>query len=151
MNAMGLYPGAPIAYGAECAGRIARVGPDVEGLAVGDRVLAIAPASFGRHAVTAAHLVAHVPDHLTFEDAATIPVTFLTAHYALDHLGRMAAGEKVLIHAAAGGVGLAAVQLALRAGCEVFATAGSEEKRALLLALGVRHVMDSRSLAFADA
>jgi NADPH:quinone reductase-like Zn-dependent oxidoreductase/acyl carrier protein len=83
------------------------------------------------------------------EDAATIPIVFLTAHYALNHLGRMQAGERVLIHAAAGGVGMAALQLAQRAGAEVFATAGSPEKRALLESLGVRHVMDSRSLDFA--
>src|SRR5262249_40164765 len=69
---------------------------------------------------------------------------------ALNHLGAMRAGEKVLIHAAAGGVGMAAVQLAQRAGAEIFATAGSQEKRSLLRSLGVKHVFDSRSLAFAD-
>src|SRR4029453_15408665 len=73
-----------------------------------------------------------------------------TAYYALHHLARMRAGERVLIHAAAGGVGLAALQIAQHAGAEVFATAGSPEKQELLQLLGVQHVMDSRSLAFAD-
>ena len=74
----------------------------------------------------------------------------MTAYYALCTLGKIAAGDRILIHAAAGGVGLAAVQLALRAGAEIFATAGSEEKRKYLKSLGVAHVMDSRLLAFAD-
>src|SRR5262249_62145850 len=72
------------------------------------------------------------------------------AFYSLHTLARMDRGERVLIHAGTGGVGLAAVQLALQAGAVVFATAGSPEKRELLTALGVPHVMDSRSLAFAD-
>ncbi len=83
-------------------------------------------------------------------DAAAFPIAFVTAYYALSELARLQRGERVLIHAAAGGVGLAAVQLALHAGAEVFATAGNDEKRALLTSLGVAHVMDSRSLAFRD-
>ena len=75
---------------------------------------------------------------------------FLTAYYALDYLARLQHGERVLIHAGAGGVGQAAIQLAQRAGAEVWATAGTPEKRDLLLSMGVRGVMDSRSLAFAD-
>ena len=78
------------------------------------------------------------------------PVAFLTAFYSLHTLGQMQRGERVLIHSGTGGVGLAAVQLALQAGATVFATAGSTEKRELLAALGVPHVMDSRRLAFAD-
>ena len=84
------------------------------------------------------------------EEAATVPMTFITAQYALHHLGHMRSGDRVLIHAGAGGVGMAAIQLAQQAGAEIFATAGSEEKRALLKKLGVRHVMDSRTLDFAD-
>src|SRR5206468_8168896 len=100
--------------------------------------------------VTPAQLVAARPANLSDAEAATIPVAFLTAHYALHTLAGMKAGDRVLIHAAAGGVGLAAVQLAQRAGAEVLATAGSDEKRAYLRSLGVRHVMDSRSLSFAE-
>ena len=150
LNAMGVYPGGPIPLGAECSGKIARLGKDVEGLQVGEEVIAIAPASFGRFATTYADLVVPKPGQLSFEEAATIPVTFLTAHYALNHLARICEGERVLIHAAAGGVGLSAVQLAQRAGAEVYATAGSPEKRAFLQYIGVKHVMDSRSFAFVD-
>ena len=150
LSAMGVYPGEPIPLGAECSGRIARLGEGVEGFQVGDEVLAIAPSSFARFATTSAALVVPMPGQLSFEEATTIPVTFLTAHYALNHLARMGEGERVLIHAAAGGVGLSAVQLAQRAGAEIFATAGSPEKRAFLQYIGVKHVLDSRSLAFAD-
>ncbi|HXA15307.1 MAG TPA: type I polyketide synthase, partial [Opitutaceae bacterium] len=82
-------------------------------------------------------------------EGATITVAFVTAGYALNHLARLAPGERVLIHAASGGVGLAAVQLAQQAGAEIFATAGSPRKRAYLRSLGIRHIMDSRSLDFA--
>jgi NADPH:quinone reductase-like Zn-dependent oxidoreductase/acyl carrier protein len=122
----------------------------VEGFQAGDEVIAIAPSSFSRFAATYADLVVPKPAHLSFEEAATIPITFLTAHYALNYLARMSKGERVLIHAAAGGVGLSAVQLAQQAGAEIFATAGNPEKRAFLQYIGVKHIMDSRSLAFAD-
>src|SRR5207253_11432774 len=78
------------------------------------------------------------------------PIAFLTAEYALNHLGHMMEGEKVLIHAASGGVGLAAIQLAQSAGAHVFATAGSTDKREFIASLGVEHVLNSRTLAFAD-
>ena len=74
----------------------------------------------------------------------------MTAHYALHTVGNLRAGEKVLIHTASGGVGLAAVQVAQRLGAEIFATAGSPEKRAFLEALGLLHVFNSRALNFAD-
>jgi acyl transferase domain-containing protein/acyl carrier protein len=149
MSAMGLYPGAPIPLGAECAGTIVAVGDGVDPRRVGEPVMGVVPASFGRYAVTDAALVVRRPDGLDPERAATMPITFLTAYYALHHIGGLSRGERVLIHAAAGGVGLAAVQLARRAGAEIFATAGSPAKRAFLETLGVRHVMDSRSLEFA--
>jgi phthiocerol/phenolphthiocerol synthesis type-I polyketide synthase C len=100
--------------------------------------------------VTQADCVYHVPAGLPFEAAATIPSAFLTAHYAINHLARLEEGEKILIHGAAGGVGIAAIQFAKLRGAEIFATAGSEEKRDFLRLLGVNHVFDSRSLAFAD-
>jgi NADPH:quinone reductase-like Zn-dependent oxidoreductase len=99
---------------------------------------------------TDATLVAGKPAHITFEEAGTIPLTFMTAYYALHHLGRLSKGERVLIHAAAGGVGQAALQIAQHVGAEIFATAGTPEKRAFLKQQGVQHVMDSRSLEFAD-
>jgi acyl transferase domain-containing protein/acyl carrier protein len=153
MKALGLYPGlgdGPVPLGIECSGTIRAIGADVTGFQIGDRVLAVAPFSFGSHVTIDQHLVAPMPRRLNFEEAATIPIAFLTAYHALHYLGRMSRGERVLIHSATGGVGLAAVQLAQQAGTEVFATAGTAEKRELLRALGIKHVFDSRSLTFAD-
>jgi acyl transferase domain-containing protein/acyl carrier protein len=153
MKAMGLYPAGPdevMWLGDECAGKIVALGEGVEDLQIGDEVIATAPACFGAFATTPAAFVVAKPARLSFEEAATVPVAFLTAYYALHHLGRLGKGDRVLIHAAAGGVGLAAVQLARLAGAEIFATAGSPEKREFLQSLGIEHVMDSRSLAFAD-
>jgi NADPH:quinone reductase-like Zn-dependent oxidoreductase/thioesterase domain-containing protein/SAM-dependent methyltransferase/acyl carrier protein/NADP-dependent 3-hydroxy acid dehydrogenase YdfG len=153
MKGLNLYPtenDADRFLGDECAGRIIAVGDAVEGLAVGDEVVAMTPASFRSRVNAHAAFVIPKPSNRTFEEAVTIPVAFLTAAYGLHHLGRIAEGEKVLIHSGAGGVGLAAVQLAKAAGAEVFATAGNAEKRELLELLGVDHVLDSRSLEFAD-
>ncbi|MBN3876541.1 MAG: SDR family NAD(P)-dependent oxidoreductase [Nostoc sp. JL23] len=136
--------------GIECAGIITAIGSGVEGFKIGDEVIACASHSFSTHTTTDARAVVHKPAHLSFEEAATIPVIFLTAYYALHYLGRLRQGERVLIHAAAGGVGLAAIQIAQTVGAEIFATAGSPEKREFLRSLGVEHVMDSRSTAFAS-
>ena len=148
--ALGRYPGKSESFGNECAARIVALGDGVRDLQLGQRVIVMGPGSLASHMTVASTSVMPVPDCLSDEEAATIPSAFLTAHYALVHRGKLQAGERVLIHAAAGGVGLAAVQLAQRVGAEVFATAGSDEKRAYLKSLGVAHVMDSRSLDFAD-
>jgi acyl transferase domain-containing protein/acyl carrier protein len=151
LNALGTLPGLTADLGSECAGTVAAVGTGVAGLAVGDPVLAITLAGAFRSYVTVpGALVVRRPEGLGPEDAATLPIAFLTAQYALVHLAGLRAGERVLIHAAAGGVGLAAVQIAQRAGAHVFATAGSPAKRKLLSDLGVSHIMDSRSLDFGD-
>jgi NADPH:quinone reductase-like Zn-dependent oxidoreductase/acyl carrier protein/short-subunit dehydrogenase len=150
LRALGMYPddsGDPL--GIECAGRVTALGPDVHEFAIGQRVMAIAAGSFGQFATTQAALVAALPGGLRAAEGATVPSAFLTAEYALTTLARLKAGERVLIHAAAGGVGLAAVQVARRAGAEVFATAGSNAKREFLRSLGVAHVFDSRSTSFA--
>ncbi len=153
MKALGLYPGlpdGPVPLGIECAGRVSAVGPEVTEWKVGDDVCALAEFSFGSHAVTHEALIAKMPGHLTYDEAATLPIAFLTAQYALVEVGRLQAGEKVLIHSAAGGVGLAAIQVAKKIGAEIFVTAGSTEKREFLASLGVDHVMNSRSLRFVD-
>jgi myxalamid-type polyketide synthase MxaB len=149
LNVLGMYPGDPGPLGGECAGTIEAVGEGVRGLAVGQEVLALAPASFASYSLTRAEFVAPKPAALSFEEAAAIPVVFLTAQYALHHLAKLRKGERLLVHAASGGVGLAALQLARRAGAEVFATAGSPAKRSFLESLGVRHVYGSRTLDFA--
>ncbi|HIK04816.1 MAG TPA: SDR family NAD(P)-dependent oxidoreductase [Trichormus sp. M33_DOE_039] len=148
LNALNLYPGDPGALGGECAGEIVAVGAGVSGLAVGDGVIAIAPASFSQYVTVNAQLVAPKPANLSYAEAATIPIAFLTAYYSLHYLGKISPGDRVLIHAAAGGVGQAAIQLAQQVGAEVFATA-SAGKWEFLQSLGVKHIMNSRTLDFA--
>jgi NADPH:quinone reductase-like Zn-dependent oxidoreductase len=153
MRALGIYtglPDGPVELGKECAGKVVAIGAGVEGFTIGDEVVAIVDHGFATHAIANAHLVWRRPPYLGIEEAAAIPIAFGTASYALHHLGRMSSSERVLIHAASGGVGLAAVQLAKRAGAEIFATAGSEQKRDFLRSLGIRHVMDSRSMKFVN-
>ena len=148
LNALGLYGSERVPFGAECAGVVSALGSGVSEFAVGDQVFGMAPASFGSFAVGDARHFVRRPAALSPAEAASIPLVFLTADYALNVLGHLKAGDRVLIHAGAGGVGLAAIQLAKLAGAEIFATAGSDEKRAFLRALGVHHVMNSRTLDF---
>jgi acyl transferase domain-containing protein/aryl carrier-like protein len=142
--AMGVLP-EEVRLGWECAGRISAVGPDVGDFAVGDEVLAFVPGCFGSYTYADAIRVVPKPAALSFEQGAAIPLVFLTAVHCLETLARIQPGESILIHSAAGGVGLAAIQIAKRIGAEIYATAGNEEKRQFLHDLGVRHVMDSRS------
>ena len=136
--------------GMECAGEVVRVGPDVTHVKPGDRVMAFASSCFGSHVTTAAKSVALMPDNMSYAEAATVPTVFLTAWYGLDYLARLEADETILIHGAAGGVGLAAIQIAKQKGATVIGTAGSPTKRRMLERLGVDHVLDSRSLQYAD-
>jgi acyl transferase domain-containing protein/NAD(P)-dependent dehydrogenase (short-subunit alcohol dehydrogenase family)/acyl carrier protein len=157
MLAMGMLSGEAVEngfagsrLGLECAGEVVRVGPGVSDLRVGDRVLTFARNCFASHVTANAPLTARLPAGVGFEEAATVPTAFLTAYYALEHLARLEQGERVLIHGAAGGVGLAAIQLARLRGAEIFATAGSPEKHDLLRMLGVPHILSSRSLEFVE-
>jgi len=153
MKLLGIYPiesDRDIAIGDECSGRIVSIGKSVRNYKIGDQVIACGAGCFASHLTIPAAFVLPKPRRLSYQQAATIPVAFMTAWYALHNLGKIQRGEKILIHAATGGVGLAAVQIAQLAGAEIFATAGSEEKRAWLRNLGIRHVMDSRSTAFAE-
>ncbi len=136
--------------GLECAGRIERVGSSVKTMKVGDRVMAFAKNAFSTHVTTPAAVVAPVPNDLPFEAAATIPVAFLTAYHALMICARLKPEEWVLIHGGAGGVGLAAIQIARWRGARIIATAGSAERRSLLASLGAEHVFDSRTGAFVE-
>ncbi len=147
--ALGRFPDPAAGLGHECAGEVVAVGAAVTEFAVGDAVIAFAPGSLATHVIADALLVAHKPAALSFEQAATIAGGFLTAHHSLHTLAKIGAGDSVLVHAATGGVGLAAVQIAQRAGATVFATAGSDAKRAALSKLGVAHVFSSRDTGFA--
>ncbi len=142
------YAGA--SFGMECAGTVTKTGPGVEDLDAGDRVVAFVSCAFASHVIAPVFAVSRLPQELTFEAATTVPVAFLTAYYSLVHLGRLRPGETVLIHGGAGAVGLAALQIAQHCGAKVIATAGSEEKRALLRNFGADYVCNSRALTFAD-
>ena len=136
--------------GMELAGEVTRVGARVSEFQPGDPVIAFAPAGFANRVVTKATSAVLKPADWTFEEAATVPTVFFTVYYALVHLARLQPGERILIHGAAGGVGIAAIQMARHLGAEIFATAGSDEKRDFARLLGAHHVMNSRNLAFAD-
>ncbi|HUK10491.1 MAG TPA: SDR family NAD(P)-dependent oxidoreductase [Stellaceae bacterium] len=136
--------------GMEFSGEVIAIGEGVAGFKIGDGVFGFAPGAFASHLRVPAGMLFRKPATLGFEAAATLPVAALTAYYSLQHVARLQRGERVLIHGAAGGVGLAAIQYARIVGAEIFATAGTPAKRAFLRRLGVQHVFDSRSLAFAD-
>jgi len=137
--------------GSEGAGTILEVGPGVDDLVPGDRVMGIFGAAFGPVAVADRRTVARIPDGWSFARAASVPVVFLTAYYGLFDLGGLRSGESVLVHAAAGGVGMAAVQLAQHAGAQVLGTA-SPHKWGTLRAAGLdgAQLASSRTLEFAD-
>ncbi|MBM7443063.1 acyl transferase domain-containing protein/D-arabinose 1-dehydrogenase-like Zn-dependent alcohol dehydrogenase/acyl carrier protein [Streptomyces sp. HB132] len=146
--ALGVYPG-DATMGIEGAGVVLETGPGVTGLEPGDRVMGLFSGAFGPVAVTDRRTLARIPDGWSFTEAASAPVVFMTAYYALVDLGRLQPGESVLVHAAAGGVGMAAVQLAQHLGAEVFATASSG-KWDVVRSLGVddAHIASSRTLDF---
>ncbi|MEV5645945.1 amino acid adenylation domain-containing protein [Streptomyces flaveolus] len=137
--------------GLEFAGDVVEAGSEVMHLRVGDRVMGLSVATFGTEVRADARVVARIPEGLGYAQAATVPLAFLTAYYALTDLGGLRAGEKVLVHAAAGGVGMAAVQLARHLGAEVYGTA-SEGKWPALRALGLAddRIASSRDTGFAE-
>jgi phthiocerol/phenolphthiocerol synthesis type-I polyketide synthase C len=151
LSAMGNRPDTaqPNSLGVECAGRVTAVGNNVTQFTAGDEVIALAPYAFSTFVTVSASLVAPVPPALSLTEAATIPIAYVTAYYALCEVARLQPGERILIHSAATGTGLAAVQIARHIGADIWATAGSESKRAYLRSLGVESVFDSRSLDFA--
>ncbi|KDA01425.1 type I polyketide synthase [Hyphomonas oceanitis] len=151
LNALGMYPGDAGKLGSECAGTITRVGKNVTKLKEGDAVVALAGDSIASHVTVSQSFVFPKPDSVTFADAVTLPNAYLTAALCFSMAGGIKPKQRVLVHAAAGGVGLAAMRLALNAGAEVIATAGSDEKRAFALSEGATHVFDSRSDSFGDA
>lgn len=146
-----LLPGfAGPGLGIECAGVVEAVGPDSP-WRVGDAVFGFAPRAIAARVLTRADALVRRPASLAPAAAATVPVAFMTAVYALEEMARIDPGEVVLIHGGAGAVGLAALQVALNAGARVVATAGSAAKRAFLREAGAELVLDSRDPGFADA
>ena len=159
MYALGVLPEealeagfAGASLGMEAAGVVLSAGAGVTNFQPGDSVIFFAPNCFDSHVVTPAKAAVRMPERMSFEEAATIPTAFFTVQYALDYLARMRKGERLLIHGAAGGVGLAAIQVARHLGADIFVTVGSPEKRRLMAQIGIPadRVFDSRSLHFAD-
>ena len=154
LKALALYPGdAPDAraFGDEIAGVVIAAGSGVTHVAPGDRVFGITAFGLATLALSRSGDVRRIPIDLSFEEAATIPVVFMTAWHTLKNVARLRAGDRILIHAGAGGVGMAAIQIAQHLGADVIATAGSVAKRSLLETLGVKNVIDSRRADFAHA
>ncbi|HEY1616514.1 MAG TPA: SDR family NAD(P)-dependent oxidoreductase, partial [Streptosporangiaceae bacterium] len=148
--ALGMYPG-DVPLGGEGAGIVTETGPGVTGLAPGDRVLGLFPGAFGPVAIADHRVIARIPGGWSFAQAASVPIAFLTAYYGLVELGGVVAGETVLVHAATGGVGMAAVQLARHLGAEVLATASPAKWEALrALGLDDSRIASSRTLEFRD-
>ncbi|HEY7146158.1 MAG TPA: beta-ketoacyl synthase N-terminal-like domain-containing protein, partial [Streptosporangiaceae bacterium] len=148
---LGMYPGGG-EIGGEVAGVVTETGPGVGGLVVGERVAGLASGGFGPVVVADARQLARVPAGWSFARAASVPVAFLTAWYALVDLAGVRAGQRLLVHAAAGGVGMAAVAIARHLGAEVYGTA-SPGKHGVLAGLGLdgAHVASSRDGGFEDA
>ncbi|CCC12643.1 hypothetical protein SMACR_07941 [Sordaria macrospora] len=137
--------------GAEASGIVIAVGSSVCSFRVGDRVTALTQGAFATRARATASLAFKVPEHISFEAAATLPLGYCVAYYSLVDVGRLAEGETVLIHQAAGAVGQAAICLAQMIGAEIFATVGSAEKKELLVnefGLPSDHVLYSRDTTF---
>jgi NADPH:quinone reductase-like Zn-dependent oxidoreductase/surfactin synthase thioesterase subunit/NADP-dependent 3-hydroxy acid dehydrogenase YdfG/aryl carrier-like protein len=138
--------------GLECSGIVTAIGKNVKHIKVGDEVMATAPSCLAKYAYPKGYHVVQKPKNISFPEAATLPVVYVTAYYSLVYQCRIRKGETILIHAAAGGVGIAAIHIAKAAGAEIYATVGSDEKRAYIEGLGVKptHIMNSRTLEFAD-
>ncbi|MDI1314782.1 type I polyketide synthase [Prosthecobacter sp.] len=154
LKALALYPAETAdarVFGDEVAGIVRAVGSGVTHVKTGDRVFGLAVFGLATYSMARAGDVRVIPTGLTFEEAATLPVVFMTSWHALKTVANLRKGERILIHAGAGGVGMAAVQIAHHLGAEVIASAGSPAKRALLTTLGVKHVIDSRRADFAEA
>jgi NADPH:quinone reductase-like Zn-dependent oxidoreductase len=151
LTTLDMYPGEPGQLGIEAAGVVLAVGAEVTDLAVGDRVVGVVAGGFGTTVTTDRRLLTRVPAGWTWVQAAATPIAYLTAYHGLAELAGLRAGEKVLVHAAAGGVGTAAVRIAQHLGAVVYATA-SAGKRDAVRRLGVpdERIASSRTLAFAD-
>ncbi|HXC24193.1 MAG TPA: SDR family NAD(P)-dependent oxidoreductase [Solirubrobacteraceae bacterium] len=148
--ALGMYPG-EASIGGEAAGVVVEVGPDVRHLARGDRVMGMMDGAMGTVAIADSQLVTRIPQGWSFTQAASVPLAFATAYYALVDLAKLGRGERLLVHAAAGGVGMAAVQIARHLGAEVFGTASPGKWDALRgLGLPDSHIASSRTLGFKD-
>ncbi|MCG8922452.1 type I polyketide synthase [Lentzea sp. CC55] len=151
LNVLGMFDGEPGPLGNEVAGVVVEIGSGVTDLAVGEAVMGVAAGGVGTVAIAPRPYFTRVPEGWSFETAASVPLVFLTAYYGLKELAGLSAGESVLVHAGAGGVGMAAVQIARHLGAEVYATASTGKQHVLREAgLDDGHIADSRTLGFEE-
>ncbi|KXX76491.1 Lovastatin diketide synthase LovF [Madurella mycetomatis] len=150
---MGIVPENEYTIGCECAGTVRRLGPGVTKFKVGDRVAVMSKGTYANRVRVPAGRAHVIPEWMSFEDAATIPLVYMTALYSLFWLGNLREGQSVLIHSAAGGVGLAAIQLARYKKAEIFVTVGTDEKREFLtktFGIPPSHIFSSRDTKFVE-
>jgi len=154
MQRRGLYPGGPqppFIPGLEVAGRVVELGGGVNSVQEGQRVMTfVGRNGYAEFVTVPAHILMPVPEGFSVEEAAAFPIVFATAYFALKPYGRLQEGESVLIHAAGGGVGTAAVQLAKRLGARVFATASSDDKLQRVRELGADELINYRTHDFTE-
>ncbi len=150
LNLLGLYPGDAGPVGDEFSGKISAIGANVKHYSIGDDVLGVAAGTFRNSVVTTENLIIKKPTSLSFNEAASVPIVFLTSYYSLVELAKLKQGNRLLVHSAAGGIGQAVIQIAKAKGAVIFATA-SKRKHAFLKAQGIDYIFDSRSLNFHQA
>ena len=148
LNVLGMYPGDPGDPGGDCSGVVAKVGSADSRLSVGLPAFGLAIGSLGTHVNVVEDLMVPMPPGVSFDAAATAPTVFVTVELAYRQAAGLRSGERVLVHAATGGVGLAATQVVTAAGADVYATAGSSYKRALLRGMSVQDVASSRDIRY---
>lgn len=154
MGRLGLYPSIPnppFVPGIELAGIVEKVGEGIKSLCVGDRVVAFSKqGAYAEYGCVMAEHARVIPENMSFEEAAAFSVTYFSAYHGLVTLANMQRGEKLLLHAAAGGVGTAAIQICKHLGIEVFATASSQEKLEIARRQGAEHLINYRTEDFGE-
>lgn len=153
MVAMGVLRGVKDSNGYEGAGVVSRIGSGVRHLTVGDRVMVLYDGLFKTKKVMHCRFAIRIPDGLSFDNAATMPIVYCTVVHAVVNKGELKKGQSILIHSACGGVGLAAIQVCQMLGAIIYATVGSEEKVQYLVenyGLAREHVFHSRNASFYD-
>ncbi|OQE44310.1 hypothetical protein PENCOP_c002G00914 [Penicillium coprophilum] len=153
LGAMGIVEANDNGFGHEGAGIVRRIGADVQGLKVGDRVMAVGSGLFGAQSVVPENLCVKIPDSLSFNDAASMPSVFSTTIYSIFDIGNLKKGQSILIHSACGGIGIATIQLAQMVGANIYATVSSEEKVLYLIStfgLCRNRIFNSRNTSFVE-
>lgn len=153
LNVLGMYPGDPGPPGGDCAGvllagHLYHQGKPIAG--PGDAVFGLASGSLGSHVIASTKTMVPMPAAVTYEEASTMPTVFVTVTTALNGIAEVKEGQRVLLHAAAGGVGLAAMQILQAAQAKPLVTVGNPTKRSMLRAMGTSHAFSSRSIVFAE-